>query len=127
MIFKYNKQIGLTFSQFREANQARLPVYKNSKGEFVHKHPQGKDWSPAQWLQATTGELGEYANFRKKYERGDIDYETFREQALLEIADTFTYLDLLALQFDIDLGEAIVKKFNMVSERINCDILIQPE
>ena len=70
------------------------------------------------------GELGEYANFRKKFERGDIDEEEFLIEAEKELADVATYLDILASQLDIDLGKAVIKKFNEVSERVGSTIYI---
>jgi hypothetical protein len=103
--------------------------------------PDGSDWSPAQWLQAVIGELGEYANIRKKYERGDLNAEEFARLAAKELADVQIYLDILALRcldFDapilhasgfplkhriahatgIDLGQATMDKFNEVSIRV---------
>lgn len=65
---------GLTFNTLRQANKARLPTFKNAKGERAHSTDDGSDWSPAQWLQALVGEVGEFANLRKKYERGDIKF-----------------------------------------------------
>lgn len=64
MIMGYGTD-GLTFNTLRGANMKRLPMFRDSKDD-------GSDWSPAQWLQAVTGELGEYANLRKKVERGDL-------------------------------------------------------
>jgi NTP pyrophosphatase (non-canonical NTP hydrolase) len=115
---------GLTFDCLREANVARLRHFKNSKGEPAHKKEDGSDWSPAQWLQALIGEIGEYANVRKKYERGDIDKETFDRAAMEELADVQTYLDLLAFQLGIDLGIATMTKWNMVSVRVKSPICI---
>ena len=68
-------KIPLTFDTLRKANIARLPEFKNSKGEPAHSKSDGSDWSPAQWLQAVIGELGEYANVMKKVERGDLTFE----------------------------------------------------
>jgi NTP pyrophosphatase (non-canonical NTP hydrolase) len=115
---------GLTFNTLREANKARLPLFKNSKGEPAHSEPDGSDWSPSQWLQAVTGELGEYANLRKKFERGDIDQDAFDKEARKEIADIQIYLDILAFRLGINLGEAVKDKFNEVSDRIKCPIYI---
>lgn len=114
----------LSFKELRKANLARMPQFKNKQGGLAHSHPQGKDWSPAQWLQAVVGELGEYANIRKKFERGDITEEEFRAEAKKELADVATYLDILAFQLDVDLGQAIEDKFNEVSERIGCTVFI---
>lgn len=115
---------GLSFRTLREANKKRLPQFKNSKGGKAHKKKNGSDWSPAQWLQAVCGELGEYANIRKKFERGDITQKEFYTQAAKELADTVTYLDILAFQLNIDLGEATKDKFNEVSKRVGSNIYI---
>ena len=50
---------GLSFNTLRQANLRRLPEFKNSKGEPAHSEPDGSDWSPAQWLQALAGEVGD--------------------------------------------------------------------
>lgn len=122
---------GLTFNALRGANTARLPQFKNSKGEQAHSKPDGSDWSPAQWLQAVMGELGEYANKRKKFERGDITAEEFAVEAAKELADVQTYLDILAMRCldtniahprGINLGEATIDKFNEVSIRVGSDV-----
>lgn len=112
----------LTFAALRSANTERLPEFKNCHGEPANSKPDGSDWSPAQWVQAVMGELGEYANLRKKFERGDVDEVTFKKEAAKELADVVTYLDILAMQLGIDLGEAIIEKFNIVSERVGSKI-----
>lgn len=94
--------MNLTFQQLREANLKRLPVFKNSKGEPAHSTPDGSDWAPEQWFQAAIGEIGEYANFRKKFERGDIDEAAFKREAAKELADVQIYLDITAYQCGID-------------------------
>ena len=114
----------LSFATLRRGNLARLPLFKNTKGEVVHSDPEGKDWSPEQWLQALIGEIGEYANVRKKFERGDMDEKTFLSQAGRELADVQTYLDLLAHSLDIDLGKATKVKWNEVSKRVGVSLEI---
>lgn len=116
---------GLTFAALRAANTARLPQFKNALGNRAHSKADGSDWSPAQWLQAVVGELGEYANLRKKFERGDIDEATFFAEAEDELADVQTYLDLLSFQLHIDLGAATASKFNRVSERVGSDVRLE--
>lgn len=117
----------LKLSVLRKANLLRLPEFKNAKGGLAHSKSDGSDWTPSQWLQAVTGELGEYANVRKKYERGDIDIDEFKIKAAAELADTVTYIDILAYQLGIDLGKAIIDKFNIVSERVDCNLRIDEE
>lgn len=118
-------QSELSFGALRRANCARMPLFKNRKGEPAHSKPDGSDWSPAQWLQALAGELGEYANVRKKFERGDFDEATFKKEAAKELADVQTYLDILAYQLGIDLGQATMDKWNEASERIGCPLWLE--
>ena len=115
---------GLTFDALRGANLARLPQFKNKHGELAHSKPDGSDWTPAQWLQAVVGELGEYANVRKKYERGDLSLAEFQVEAAKELADVQTYLDILAMQVGVDLGRGITDKFNEVSMRVGSTVRI---
>lgn len=114
----------LSFGTLRHANTLRLPQFKNKHGELAHSKPDGSDWSPAQWLQAVMGELGEYANLRKKFERGDITAEEFQAEAADELADVQIYLDILAFQLGIRLDLAVRSKFNRVSERVGSTIFI---
>ena len=114
----------LTFKQLRQANIARLPLFKNKHGITAHSEPDGSDWTPAQWLQAVVGELGEYANVRKKFERGDLTDLEFYTEACNELADVQTYLDILAFQLGIDLGLATANKFNDVSLRVGCTVFL---
>lgn len=133
----------LTFAALRAANIARLPQFKNKHGGLAHSKPDGSDWSPAQWLQAVVGELGEFANLRKKFERGDLTFAEYEAAARRELADIQTYLDILAMRAldltgiphfvnvsdvvhktGIDLGEATVEKFNEISFRVKSSIRI---
>lgn len=118
---------GLTFNVLREANLKRVGQFKNAHGELAHTKEDGSDWTPAQWLQAMVGELGEYANKRKKFERRDIDEEEFLFHARKELADVVVYLDILAFQLGINLGEAVMLKFNEVSRRIDSKIRIRTD
>jgi NTP pyrophosphatase (non-canonical NTP hydrolase) len=117
---------GLTFNALRYANTARLPVFKDAKGRIAHA-PDGSDWSLADWLQATVGELGELANLLKKVRRGDLTMEEAQLEIGRELADTATYLDILAMRCGVDLGEAITEKFNVVSRRVHADVFFGPD
>lgn len=88
------------------------------------------DWTPERWMTATTGELGEAANALKKLFRVEDSITNLnepdrqilsREEAIEkigeEIADTFLYLNLLALRLEINLADEVVRKFNATSER----------
>lgn len=117
----------LTFKTFRRANLLRLPKFKNSKGEFAHSKEDGSDWSIYQWVCATLGELGEFANVIKKVGRGDITLEEARPLLKKEGADVITYMDITLAQLGIDMGEAVTEKFNEISNRINLDLKIEDD
>lgn len=115
---------GLTFNVLRQANLKRLPLFRNRHGALAHTKADGSDWTPAQWLQAVVGELGEYANKRKKFERGDLSADEFQREAESELADVQIYLDLLAHSVGVDLGRATIDTFNVVSRRVGAPIVI---
>lgn len=107
----------LTFRNLRAANVERCKRW----------HPDFPDdaWTLADWSNAAAGEMGEAANIVKKIRRvqlglpGSLDPDVSELLGRLadEIADTMIYLDLLAASVDIDLEDAVRRKFNAVSER----------
>lgn len=127
---------GLTLNRLREANKARLPQFRDRHGRLAHSKADGSDWTPAQWLQAVIGELGEYANIRKKYERGDLTADEYTMLAAKELADVQIYFDILAFRAldspdgvahpnGISLADSVVSKFNEVSERVGSNVFIE--
>lgn len=44
-----------------------------------------------------------------------------------ELADVVIYLDILAAQLGIDLGEAVMKKWNKTSEKVGVPMYIDAE
>lgn len=118
---------GLTFNTLRAANLKRLPMFRDAKGRACHSKPDGSDWPPASWLQAVVGELGEYANLRKKVERGDMTIDEARPLLADELADVVIYLDILASQLDVNLGEAVMSKWNRTSGKVDAPIYIDAE
>lgn len=124
----------LSFSTLTDAMMVRLRQFKNGLGKPAHTTLDGSDWTPADWLQATVGELGEYANFRKKYQRGDISAEEFEKHAAKELADVACYLTVLAKRCldipgiphptGVDLDQAIIDKFNEISKRVDSTIFL---
>jgi NTP pyrophosphatase (non-canonical NTP hydrolase) len=89
-------------------------------------HPGGlESWSLSDWGVALAGECGEVCDVIKKLNRvrdgmgGNKRAPTeLRSDLADEIADTYLYLDLLAQAAGIDLGEAVKRKFNAVSDRM---------
>jgi NTP pyrophosphatase (non-canonical NTP hydrolase) len=122
---------GLTFRTLRDGNVERLPLFKDKKGRRCHpripSQRPGSNWSAAQWLQAIVGELGEYANLRKKVERGDFTEAEAKEMLKAEIADVVIYIDLLAHNLGIDLGEAVMSTWNAKSEALGIPIYLDAE
>jgi len=113
----------------------------NEKRSIIGFGMKLSDWSLSQWSNAVAGETGELCNIIKKVERGDYnkrpenhsenkEYNAayaaaqYRNDIAKEAADIVIYLDLLCTREGIDLGAEVVKKFNKVSQRINCNILI---
>jgi NTP pyrophosphatase (non-canonical NTP hydrolase) len=124
----------IEFRQLRAANECRLPQFKDRQGNPAHTMSDGTDWTPAEWIVAMVGEVGELAGVLKSCRRGDfgehaksvlrdrlpaglLPEETMRK-IRNESADIVTYLDLFCYQFGIDLGAAVAEKFNEVSERV---------
>lgn len=105
---------GLTFQQLREANVQRLHNDKYTACEDT--------WTHAHWVQALLGEFGELANLLKKVDRGDFPITEVKEEIEHELADIQTYLDILAYKLGVDLGQATITKFNIVSIRVGSDV-----
>lgn len=128
---------GLTFHALTGASMARLCQFRDKHGELCHSQPDGSDWSPEQWFEAVVGELGEYANWHKKFMRGDISLDEFAVQAAKELADVQTYLAILAKRCldvqgeahptGIDLGQATIDKFNDVSDRVGSTVYLEAD
>lgn len=109
----------LTFDEVTAANRRRCERWHPG-------FPVDQAWTGADWSNAVCGEAGEMANVVKKLRRietgtapgpDDPPVDRLREMLADEIADTFTYLDLLATFYGIDLPAAVARKFNRVSER----------
>ena len=115
---------GLSFRTLRDANEQRLPLFKNAQGETAHEKTDGSDWSIAEWLQAAVGEVGELANVLKKVRRGDLTMDEAKADISKELADVVIYWDILAKQLGVDLGEAVRQKFNEVSRRVGAQVFI---
>lgn len=119
--------MSLNFKTLAEANLLRAET-------LYHKNI--TDWSPLEWGGALSGEVGELNNILKKikkidsnlghfnYKPGEQDLEKLRAQAASEIGDVAIYLDLVAQRLQLDLGDCVVTKFNEVSKREGCDIIL---
>jgi NTP pyrophosphatase (non-canonical NTP hydrolase) len=103
---------------------ARVPQFRNAKGELAHKIGSNDHWTLADWMNATMGELGEAANILKKVRRGDLTMAEAHLALSKELADVMIYLDILACVAGVNLGDAVVDKFNEVSERVGATIYI---
>jgi len=123
----------LTYQALRIANRARMPLFKNATGETKHSE---RDWTVSDWALATAGETGELAevllhytlmsmalgkaeNIMKKMRRQDFDVRSAKNEVADELADVAIYLDMLADKLGIDLGEAIMHKWNKKSRQLD--------
>ncbi|MFA5670179.1 MAG: MazG-like family protein [Balneolaceae bacterium] len=87
-IVKYHE---MTPAYLRMKNLERMKV----------QFPECQNWDELDWYGALVGEIGEYANFRKKFIRGSISEKDFLVNAGKELADVQLYLDLLAAYMGI--------------------------
>ena len=120
---------GLTFNTLRSANLKRVTQFRDAKGNLSHPKEGGglHSWTPADWMNAVVGELGELANLLKKVKRGDFTLGEKRQEITDEFADVQTYLDLLAASVGVNLGQATIDKFNRVSKRVDSPVLIRED
>lgn len=108
----------MTFEEFARINRERVVRWHPG-------FPAEDGWSGADWSNAMCGEAGELANVVKKLRRVDVgmpgkndpDRRVLLDQLGVEAADVFIYLDLLCQFYGVSLKEALVGKFNSVSER----------
>lgn len=97
----------LTFTQFQRLNAQRCR-------EVFHSP---EEWPLEMWALAIAGEAGELANLVKKIYRGDFPLTEKRTDVLNEIADVMTYCDLLCTHLGATTADALMHKFDIVSER----------
>jgi NTP pyrophosphatase (non-canonical NTP hydrolase) len=106
----------LTFEALRSASVDRC-------NHVFHPKDGINEWSPTDWATAMAGECGEACNLVKKMRRGE---EIPIKEVAKELADLVIYTDLLAARLGIDLAEAVIQKFNEVSDRRGSDIKFRP-
>lgn len=79
-------------------------------------------WSAPEWGCALAGETGELCKYLKKIHRGDFTTDEAREACKKEIGDIFAYLNLICIKLNIDMEDAVIDKFNEVSDRVGSNI-----
>ena len=84
---------------------------------YVKTGGQEKNYSLSFWSNALCGEAGELANLIKKIDRGDFTVDDIKHELAHEIGDVLTYLDLLSSILGINTTDALIEKWNIVSER----------
>jgi NTP pyrophosphatase (non-canonical NTP hydrolase) len=111
----------LTLKRLSEVNLARANAWH---GRDI-REPHADAWSGADWSNAMCGEAGETANVVKKLRRHETNTTTNKAktpdkliaQLGHELADTLLYLLLVADYYQIDITQAVIEKFNLVSDR----------
>lgn len=101
----------LTFDMLRKANEERAIRWRNGSTADV----------PLSFaMMELAGEIGEACNAAKKLERTRLGLRggtTDRTNLIEELADAIICIDLAARKLDIDLGDAVARKFNATSEK----------
>lgn len=75
------------------------------------------------------GEAGEANNVVKKLVREQLGISgsrATREMLAEELADIIICVDLVAIQYDVDLWNAVVRKFNATSEKVGLRTRMHP-
>jgi len=70
--------------------------------------------------------LGQAAGLIKKIERGDFSVTDVRDRLVQALSRCLVQLDMLALSINVDLGSAVVAKFNEVSRRVGSPVFLHP-
>lgn len=137
-------QSSLSFASLRQANTTRCESAYHPVGEWsltdwltcvagevgelakeLEPHPSLYFFATA--ISKSTGMLaGAIKNERRRQTEQDslhtIKDEKTRQAIADEAADIVIYLDLLLARADLDLGEAVRRKFNVVSDRVGSDV-----
>lgn len=98
----------LTFEEFR------LAANNRTKFSFPTTHA----WSESDWSTAIAGEVGEACNLIKKRRRGE---KVPIQEVADELADAVVYITLLCSHLGVRLEDALVRKFNVVSDRVGSE------
>jgi len=112
----------LNFFNLRKSNLERGVEWRGTSGSPL---PTGKIQSVLFASNELGGETGELQNKIKKFARlifcmpgsGNLTYEEHKRGIEDELADVVICADLLAIQFGIDLGEVVARKFNETSDK----------
>lgn len=99
-----------TFTSLREANRSRQAEW--DKGAVITAAYRGNELA---------GEVGEACNIIKKLERerlGIVGSRAHVSDLAAELADVLICVDLIAMQFDIDMDVAVTRKFNATSAKV---------
>lgn len=104
----------LDFEHLRQKNQERMQA-----GVFA----ESLKWGPPEIALCAAGEMGETLNAIKKHFLRAESNPTVLEIGY-EIADVVIYLDLLASSIGFHLEDLVAEKFNIVSERKKCEVML---
>ena len=99
----------ITFERLRDSNQKRQDEWDSDNQ--ISLSYRGNELA---------GEVGEACNIIKKLERERLGIRGSRAdktQLAEELADIIICVDLIAMHEDIDLAQAVAKKFNATSEK----------
>jgi NTP pyrophosphatase (non-canonical NTP hydrolase) len=110
-----NGTLPLTFDEFSRLNAARCEAWPHYGNSGPREYP------ASQLVHKIAGEAGELA---QEFARAqDIilnggSSDLYPAKVLDEIADVVTYCDLLCSHYGVNLYDVLVRKFNVVSDRV---------
>lgn len=91
-------------------------------GERAEAWAEGSPSDPLFWAVELGGETGEILNEVKKLRRQELGWRGSRTtvgKLADELADGLICLDSLARHYGVDLAEAVTRKFNATSDKVN--------
>lgn len=120
-ILRGQSRLALDFDTLQQVSIARCESPGNGFNQKL------TDWSILEWAGAMAGEAGEATNVAKKIRRQRVqrgDDKATVELLGEELADTVCYAVLTAARVGINLGEAVVAKFNKVSREVGSTFML---
>lgn len=141
---RINYELGLTpFDEYQKRASAELADVQGYLDllarRALDKTVSAIRYDAASELQEFIARLGEYANYRKKFERGDISCISLETRGFNHLGLAMDQLRRVrqaaggapscgvvveAHPAGVDLGQATVTKFNEVSRRVGCEVFL---
>lgn len=122
-VVPHHKPTPLAPPALRYGALRRLTEFASS-GRLIPTHPDGTPWSVGDQAAALLGRVCLLGNTLKKMRRGDYGGDNPIKEVHGRLAAILIHLDGMAFRLDIDLGAAIVRKFNATSRKVGSPVLL---